>query len=79
MFTKDCKDENKRKTDMKRKCVSKITVLPKVAYYIAKDGILHDERLPFTRQKAAYCTAAGNHLADSTLAKYQKTGAYRRI
>ena len=44
MFSKDRKDENKRKTDMKRKCVSKITVLPKVAYYIAKDGILHDER-----------------------------------
>lgn len=44
MFTKDCKDENNRKTDMKRKCVSKITVLPKVAYYVAKDGILHDER-----------------------------------
>lgn len=29
---------------VKRKCVSKITVLPKVAYYIAKDGILHAER-----------------------------------
>ena len=64
---------------MKRKHVSKITVVQKAANGVVKGGILHAERMPFTMQKAAYCMVTGNHLADSTLAKCQKTVAYWRI
>ena len=55
MFTKDCKDENKRKTDMKRKCVSK-------NYSLAKGGILRCKRRHIARLKVTFYKEKGNIL-----------------